>query len=431
MSEKEQNIVIRSEEINEILDSMPNWFLRCGISVVVIIIIVGIILSCFVKYPDVLKADITLTTQNPPVTLVARANGKLTHLLVSDKQFIKTGQTIGVIENTAEYKDVFLLWREAITLLEQLQKRDTLGDIVFEEGLKTGEITPFYLQVLKLLKDHNLLKKANPYDKQIKLLKKDLANYSALLDKYHRQLKISDEQLSLVESDFKRDKQLFDQKAIAAREFETQKIDYLAAQNSNEQVKINASSALIQINSIEKSILQLEIQDHLEQNKLKSELSQQLKILLSEISKWKQLYIIESPINGKISFFNLWSIHQNIELGDQLFAIIPHKKQQFIGKCVLPIANTGKLALGQRVNIKLENYPYSENGMLNGFVTNISEVPNKDNYAIDVALSGGLTTSFQKKLIYKEQMKGKADIITRNLSLMDRVFTNFREILGR
>ena len=94
-------------------------------------------------------------------------------------------------------------------------------------------------------------------------------------------------------------------------------------------------------------------------------------------------------------------------------------------------ARTGKLSIGQHVNIKLDNYPYNENGMLQGTVTNISEVPNKDTYAIDVELINGLTTSYHKTLSYKEQMKGKADIITKNVSVMDRIFFNFKKLVDR
>ena len=97
----------------------------------------------------------------------------------------------------------------------------------------------------------------------------------------------------------------------------------------------------------------------------------------------------------------------------------------------MPILNTGKLSVGQNVNIKLDNYPYNENGMLQGIVTNISEVPNKDTYAIDVDLKNGLVTSYNKTLSYKEQMKGKADIITKNISVMDRIFFNFKKLVDK
>jgi hypothetical protein len=69
--------------------------------------------------------------------------------------------------------------------------------------------------------------------------------------------------------------------------------------------------------------------------------------------------------------------------------------------------------------------------MLQGIVNNVSVVPNKDTYAIDVDLKNGLVTSYNKTLLYKEQMKGKADIITKNISVMDRIFFNFKKLIDK
>lgn len=428
---EEKEIIIRIEEVNEILTSTPKWIFRWGISVIFILIIIGVALSYFIRYPDILTADITLTTLNPPVTLVSKNNGKLTYLLVKNNELVEENQTIAVIENTANYEDILYLFKNGNILINQLKLSDTIPQITIKDSLKVGELTPNYLMVLKSIKDLNLYKAVNPYNRQITLLKKDLISYSDLLTKYKQQESINKQQLALVEIDYNRDKTLFENKVISAREFDTKKKEYLGALSSYESIKITTSNAYIQINSIEKNILQLQIQDYQEQAKLKNEFQQNLKSLISEISKWKQLYLIESPIDGKISFFNIWSVNQNIKSGDELFSVVPTQKQQFIGKCILPILNTGKLSIGQKVNIKLDNYPYNENGMLQGFVTNISTVPNKDTYAIDVDLKNGLVTSYNKTLSYKEQMKGKADIITKNISVMDRIFFNFKKLVDR
>jgi len=427
----EKEIVIRTEEVNEILTSTPKWILRWGISVIFILIVVGVGLSYFIKYPDILTADITLTTLNPPVTLVSKTSGQITSLLVKNNETVKSNQVIAVIENTSDYLDVLYLLNESNLLTDKLKITDSIPQIILKDSLKVGELTPNYLLALKSIKDVNLYKAVNPYSKQVSLLKKDLVSYTGLLNKYKKQEEINNEQLKLFETDYNRDKKLFEEKAISAREFDNKKKEYLNALNNNEQIKITISNALIQINSIEKSILQLQMQDYQEQAKIKSELQQNLKSLIAEIRKWKQIYLIESPVNGKISFFNVWAINQTVKTGDELFSIIPTQKQEFIGKCTLPVINSGKLEIGQKVNIKLDNYPYNENGMLHGSVTNISEVPNKDNYMVDIKLLNGLTTSYNKKLIYKEQMTGKADIITKNISVLDRIFFNFKKLLDR
>jgi HlyD family secretion protein len=421
----------QSEFIKEAMTQPPQWIFKYGISLFFVLICVLLFLSNFIKYPDILTADITLTTLNPPVTLVAKNNGKLVHLLIKNNDVIETNQTIAVIENTANYKDVLYLFEVGNSLINQLKLRDTISQVTIKDSLKVGELTPNYLLVLKSIKDLNLYRVINSFNKQITLLKKDLISYSDLLIKYKQQESINKQQLILSEADYSRDKMLFDSKAISAREFDNKKKEYLSALSSNEQIKITISNAYIQINSIEKSILQLQIQDYQEQEKLKNEFLQNLKALVSEINKWKQLYLIESPINGKISFFNVWTKNQNIKIGDELFSVVPTQKQQFIGKCILPILNTGKLSIGQNVNIKLDNYPYNENGLLQGTVTSISEVPNKDTYAIDVDLKNGLITSYNITLSYKEQMKGKADIITENISVLDRIFFNFKQLSDR
>jgi multidrug efflux pump subunit AcrA (membrane-fusion protein) len=427
----EKEIILRTEEVNEILTSTPNWIFRWGISVIFILIITAVALSYFIRYPDVLSADITLTTLNPPVTLISKNNGRLTALLVKNNAIVEANQTIAVIENTANYTDILYLFEKATNLMSQLQISDTIHSVAIKDSLRVGELTPYYLSVLRSVKDLNIYREINPFNKQIKLLQRDLISYKGLLEKYRKQEQINNEQLKLSEDDYNRDKSLSDNKVISAREFENKRKEYLSALSGNESIKITISSTLIQVNSIEKSILQLQIQDYQEQSKLKNEFQQNLKTLVSEITKWKQLYLIESPVNGTVSFFNVWSVNQNIKTGDELFSIVPTQKQTFIGKCILPAVNSGKLSVGQMVNIKLDNYPYNEHGMLQGTVTNISGVPNKDTYAIDVRLKNGLTTSYNKTLIYKEEMKGKADIITTNLSVMDRVFFNFKKLVDR
>ncbi len=427
----EKDIQLSTEEVNEILSSTPKWIFRWGITVIFILIIVGVSLSYFIQYPDILTAKLTLTTLNPPVTLVAKNSGKLSELLVKNNDTLTENQTLAVIENTANYKDVLILDHATSYLLEKLNQQDSISTASIKDSLNVGELTPAYLTVLKSLKDAKIYSVINPYNKQITFLKKDLASYASLLNKYKKQATINNEQLKLSETDYLRDKRLMEEKTISLCEFEAKKKEYLNALSSNEQSKITTSNAELQINNIEKSILQLQLQDYQEKAKLKSELQQSIKSLSTELINWKQKYLITSPVSGKVSFFNVWAVNQNIKLGDELFAIIPTQKQVFIGKCSLPITNSGKLAIGQKVNIKLDNYPFNENGMLLGIVSNISQVPNKDNYMIDIKLSNGLTTSYNKTLIYKEQMTGNADIITKNISVMNRMFFSFKKLIDR
>ncbi len=84
----------------------------------------------------------------------------------------------------------------------------------------------------------------------------------------------------------------------------TQKrIFHLSAQNGNEGLKITISNSLIQINAIEKNMLNLQIQDYKEQSELRHALEKNLETLVDEIDKWKDHYLLESPVAVKNFFF--------------------------------------------------------------------------------------------------------------------------------
>lgn len=61
-----------------------------------------------------------------------------------------------------------------------------------------------------------------------------------------------------------------------------------------------------------------------------------------------------------------------------------------------------------------------------GHLSKISEVPNELLYSADVVLDKGLITSYGKRLPKVQQLKGDAEILTDDLSLLMR----FQSITG-
>ena len=91
--------------------------------------------------------------------------------------------------------------------------------------------------------------------------------------------------------------------------------------------------------------------------------------------------------------------------------------------------NSGKIARGEKVLIKLDNYRYQEYGIIEGRVQNISFTPDeKGNYYVDVVLPRGLKTSYQKTLPFDKELKGNAEIVTQDLRLIERFFYQIRKL---
>ena len=137
-------------------------------------------------------------------------------------------------------------------------------------------------------------------------------------------------------------------------------------------------------------------------------------------------------MDGTVSFLQIWIENQTINSGENVFAILPNKKGAFVGKVKAPAQNAGKIKENQWVNIRLSNFPDREFGILKGKIKNISLTPDKDgNLLIDISLPDGITTSYNKEIVFQQEMSGTADIITEDLRLTERLLYQFRDLFNR
>lgn len=102
MEKEEKDIELRCEEVQEILTRPPHALVRWGITVFFTVLALFFIGGCFFKYPDVVSAEITVTTEHPPVWIVARGNGKIKEVYGKDREQVKVGKIIAVLENPAD-----------------------------------------------------------------------------------------------------------------------------------------------------------------------------------------------------------------------------------------------------------------------------------------------------------------------------------------
>ena len=83
--------------------------IRWGTVLIFGIILMLFFVSWFLKYPDVVSTEIVITTTIPPEKIVAKTTGRIEAILVKDKATVIENTTLAIIENNANYKDVFVL----------------------------------------------------------------------------------------------------------------------------------------------------------------------------------------------------------------------------------------------------------------------------------------------------------------------------------
>ena len=425
-----EEIDVKTEAVNELLTAIPKWIVRWGISLIFLIIISLLTLSFVIKYPDRLSAKTVITTINPPVTLVSKTNGKIAELLVKNNQSVKKGDLLMVVSNSVNSQDVHQVF-QFLEIIQANLKTETVPDIHFDNSLQMGELTTAFTTFLKSYHDYKLQLNVSPQEDEIAILNKEISDHQLLQNRYQNQETISNEELILIEKDYNRHQILLQKGSISAKEYEDKKREYLSAKRTYENAKIANINNKLAISRLQKNKLQLENLSYQENIKNKQALDQGIQTLKSQIETWEHTYLIKAPIDGTVSLFNYWTIHQNLKQGDVILSIVSEAKQKMVAKLLLPMQNSGKLKTGQVVNIKLDNYPYQEYGDLKGYVKSISKMPQNEMYAIEVSLPNNLTTSYHKYLDYKEEMQGLADIITEDLSVFDRIFYQLRKILKK
>jgi HlyD family secretion protein len=132
-----------------------------------------------------------------------------------------------------------------------------------------------------------------------------------------------------------------------------------------------------------------------------------------------------------VSFTRFWSENQQVTEGEIVVTIIPENPGRILGKINLSVEGAGKVRTGQQVNIKFANYPFMEFGMVRGAVTSISQVPNQSYYTAEVNLTNGLVTNYGTEIEFRQEMPGKAEIITENLSLLKRIINPVKSVIKR
>jgi hypothetical protein len=135
--------------------------------------------------------------------------------------------------------------------------------------------------------------------------------------------------------------------------------------------------------------------------------------------------LLTAPITGTVSLnTSFFSANQYVKQGDQVLTIVPSEKGALTGRMLLAVTGSGKVTPGQQVLIKLDGYPYHEYGTLKGIVVTKSLVPKNDQYAISISLTkteNKLITTFHREIPFEQQLQGKADIITEDKGLLERI----------
>jgi multidrug resistance efflux pump len=424
-----ERIELRSEEVREILGAVPHWTIRSGSTYLLLLVMLALGISWFIQYPDIVRAPITVTTQIPPAHIIAQNDGYLS-LWVKDNQPVREGQYLGFLKNTADVNATLAVMKQLDSFKIKFYKTHAfLETYVLPEQSNLGEVQTLYNTFFQSVRNYQFAAAQAAFQKKAKVIAAEISGYEQLAGQQNEQSGIMANELKLARQMYERDSILYEQKVISRAEFEQKQKEYLSAIRAYKNNVSGVAGTRIQATQLSGRINELRLEDQQRNKDLLTAIETSMNELDAGIKRWEQLYMLKSPIAGRVALFSYWTNNQFIKPSDEILTVIPGNENYF-AKAKVPVVGSGKIKPGQKVNIKLDNFPYQEYGIVSGQISGISLLPRENNYNITINLPAHLPTSYGKQMEFRQEMSGTAEIITEDLRLIERVFYEFKKLLG-
>ena len=418
---------VRSDEVQEILSYVPHWMVRWGLSTIFAVVVLLLVLSWVIRYPDVIKGDFTLTAENPPVRLAANSPGKLTRLYFQDGESVPAGALIAEVESPVEAAGLAYL-RAYLEAARRLPQRPaTLLPVATEPWVYGSLQGPF-----------NSLQKACHSFQQWSLdafevevganLREKIGQYEQLLIIQTRQEALAQAELANAEAKYETSQLLYADSIISRAEYYREESQFRAKALELENLRKTGTLDRITLTDLRKQLLEWE---QAREEKART-YTEEIRLALAEVENglrnWRQGYQVIAPAAGRLEMLGEVVEGQYVQPGQELFALMP-AHGTYTGLVKAPAQGYGKIAPGQRVRIRLDNFPYHQYGLVEGEVARIAALPEEKFYRVEVDLPAGLRTQYGHELPFSPHMTGSAEVITEDLRVIDRFFYQFRKLI--
>lgn len=422
----------RSEEINDIIDKMPMTFGKWVARAVIFFFVLLLTMGWVIKYPDTVTGQIKINSNLSPVRLVANASGKMQLLNITPQENVKEGQYIAIIQNSATTVDVIRI-NNLIHAFDPNNLEMILHEKLFPKKVSLGELNLKYYAFLSALESYKRFLSGDSYKQQKRNLLTNIKWQHITATENSSGINISQKKLDVTEKWYRKYQTMNKKDAVAGHDVDNILNDFLSAKLNYQNLKKENASIQLQIAENEYQLNRLEIEQNEKDSQLQMELLTTYYDLRDNLKVWENKYIFKAPFTGKVEFLNFWVDNQFIQSGEEVFSIIPPQNIT-VGQMLLPASGAGKVKNGSNVIIKLNNFPYTEFGSINGTVASISLITKEqkaqessiDSYLITVDLPQGLKTNYGEVLEFQYELGGIADIIIRDRRLIKRLFDNLK-----
>lgn len=417
----------KSEEVQAIIDRMPTYWVKWVVLCVGVLMSVILLLGFLIRYPDTVDGQISVTATTAPVRLVANSNGRV-HLLKTNKSQLQKGDVISYLESGANYRHI--LWIDsALSKLNGNERNHTL----LPDTLILGEASSAYNAFLLAYLQYERVLSSDIYSTMRQNLQQQILTDRAVIANLDNEIQLKRQILRTSADQLRKDSLLLVAKAISEQEYQQQHTAHLSLQQTLLNLQSNKLMKQSEVGRNQFEIQRILLEETETGEKAYSDYITRKNELSNAINLWKERYLQYSPTAGELEYLGFWRDNSFVQTGQELFSIIPDKNN-ILGEVIIPSFGAGKVKIGQSANVKINNYPYDEYGLIKGIVKSVSRITNKlktpkgevDAYLVIISFPEGTVTNFGKTLPLDFESKGTAEIITKRKRLIERLFDNLK-----
>lgn len=414
------NFDFREEYYEDIHDMKPRWWMRWGALSAFIILIMIFFMGYLIEYPDVISSKIRFTTDKSSFVLPLEKGSQVEKILVQDNTSVMAGEFLLVLKDDSNFEDILMLndklnnfkfeQEYMVAFFNEFLKIDLqLGEYVGNSWMSfTSELLEYY-KVIEL----------KSYETQIKYIEDELVTQYELREQYIKLIKTDNEQKELLTRQFEVDSILYDDKIISQFEYRNISSNYLNEMKNLQQTILTLNRTDLEITKSVNTIKRLKCVQHEVLLEERLRIRKAFNKLRSSILNWERRYLLRSPINGMVSF--LVNLKEESFYEGDIIVVTPDDNS-FYATAEIPLIGAGKIQVGQRVILKLDDYPYREYGVLNGELSSFSLVSGENYYLGKIEIISRISTSHGKEVFVKENMRGVGEIVTNARNLLERIF---------
>ena len=416
-----------SEETQELLTAPQGFLMRSGITIIFSVLLLMFVVSYFIRYPELSTSSVTIYANQAKASLFPKINSRVVFVNATHGKDVKENELLVVLESTTDWKEAQKLESYLDTISAQNSAFENVGFFTKNEipiFTSLGNIQLDYERFKNSILDYQLFSQTNSHAQKQAAIRSEIDIQNSLSTILKEKYELQKRDYELSKQKYITDSLLYKSDAIAKQEFLQTKSAFLNKESSflqNKEANLNAQMRVSQLNQ---QLVEVSIAFQEQAFKYKQQLRTSFATLKKALEDWKTNYLIISPIEGKVNFFNPINLYQSVGLDKEIVSVIPQENATYAYTKVdakhIPKLSTGENA--NKAKIKLEAYPFARYGWIDAEVAQISLAPQENKYAIQLKLDNGLMTNRNTEidLEAKSEIYGTVEIVLEERSLLDK-----------